>query len=192
MARPELELYREIKTVLDMYSESIVQQVQTEWARIGNQPNLQGNAEVKKRVKKIAQGVILMEITGSGQKALLMEFGKGSKMDMVTNPNLADYMAWSGFNKARFAQEMVTLSRKPGSSVTDLDGNTYTSQARNEGINLENKNPKFKPEEAHHVIRNIVCGLDGERGMLSAILNDIGEAVVLYDFFKNMPKQIKI
>jgi len=186
------KLMREIKAVLEMWSEHIATEVMTRWMQIGYSPNLKGQAEVKTRIKKEVESVILMEISGMGQRALIMEYGRGSEMDM-TNPYLDEYMRWSGFNQNRQSQGMAILTRQPGETYSDLDGKKRKSTAKQAGFNLENTGkPQYQPEEPHHVIRNIVCGDDGEQGVLNAILDDIAEVVLLYDFFEKMPKDLKL
>lgn len=187
-------IMRDIKAVIEMWSEHIATEVMTRWMQIGYKPNLKGEAEVKTRVKKQAKDVILMEISGIGQRALMMEYGRGSEADML-NPYLQEYIHWSGFNSVRIdsgSDFMAIKTRKKG-KYKDLDGNTHDSLANRQGKNLENTgNPKFQPEEPHHVIRNIVCGDDGEQGVLNAILDDITEVILLYDFFKKFPSTIKL
>ena len=189
MATAEQELMKSIRMVLVYWADHIAQEVMSRWMQIGYKPNLKGNAEIKERIIKLTSDAIMMEITGIGQRALEMEYGRGSKMDML-NPYLSEYIVWSGFNERRFDRDMAILSRK--GKYQDLDGKWHKSNA-NPGKNLEKTgNPKYAPEEPHHVIRNVVCGKSGEGGLLPGILADIAEVILTYNFFKSMPNKIRL
>lgn len=185
-------LMQEIDAVINTYADNIATQVMTEWMRIGYQPQISGEAEVKTAVKRVTKDTILFVISGKGQRALLMEYGKGSLLDR-SNPYLSEYIQWEGFNYDRLLQGFAILGRPKG-KYKDLDNKTHFSGGNLAGKNLEeilgSKNPKYQPFPAFHVIRNAVCGEDGNGGMLNAILNDIADVISFYNFFKDMPSEI--
>lgn len=183
------ELMLEIKGVFDRWAKHIAVEVMARWGQIGNRPHIQGMAEVETHVINTVKDIITTEIIGIGQKALILEYGRGSQMDML-NPYLDKYVSWSGFNKHR-GQNMRIVSREYG-DYKDLDDVSHFGYSMTAGVNLEYIDDKYAPEEPHHVIRNIVCGDDGEQGVLNEIIAELSMVIVEYDFFKSFPRVIKL
>jgi len=180
-----------IEAIIAAYAEIICGEVEFRWGQYSSLPQVDGEANMEPvEIKRVAQSMIMLTLTAGGQKALLLEYGKGSLMDM-TNPGLQDYLDWYHFNPERRSKDMAVLSRY--GYYTDLDGNPHYGKSKKPGTNLEETGiPMFQPLEPLHIIRNIIFGPDGESGMLIVILGAIADEVAMYDFFANMPSKIKL
>lgn len=148
-------LIAKIKKAINIEAKNIVMLVQSDYAQV----NVKGEAKSWYKYKQIAQDMLMLTVFGEGQKALIGEYGKGSKLDR-SNPALQDYINSDIFNKERLKHNFATLTR-PRISYDDyyyydLDGRRYKKKAK-KVKNLENSgSPRYNPIEPKHIIAKAI------------------------------------
>lgn len=166
-----------IRKVLLEESEIIASQIYMDWEQYGKQK--MGNAEIqsKKVIYDDAKRMLMLTFFAKGQRALIAEYGKGSKLDR-TNPALAEYLNGEIFNRDRLKFNLATASRVKdgkGDVYYDLDGRPHrkgTTILRNRETGLDvngnvvdaKPNPLYQPIEPKHIVAqaikerlNIIC-----------------------------------
>jgi hypothetical protein len=179
------DLTARLNALLRKWALKIIYDVQREW---GNHPT-PGEAHIS-FVSNMLAGEVTATLIASGQKAWILEYGKGTLMDL-SNPYLAEYQSNPNYNRYRKFNEVA--GRGPG-VYHDLDGNEFTSSGKAVGVNLETVafvtgKDEFLPSEPLHLIFYSIL----ENRQL--ILDDIAETFALYTvelFVTAFPKEITI
>lgn len=160
-----LEYLKIVRSYLEAAHAQVVQQ----WS--GYSPDM-GNASMNLQ-RTIVDNVIAYSLIAEGQKAWVLEYGKGSGMikDETVNPFLEDYINGnvkdsSGkplFNPERLSKAFQILGR-PAGTYFDLDEHSHYTNGSMEGRFLEIMSvlhdDKYLPEPARLIITNIL-GTDG-------------------------------
>ena len=181
-------LLSQIRKIVQDYCKAGCDQVRQQW---GSYDNIDGNAKIHSATLTIAQDTVAREICASGQKAWILEFGKGSLMEnsSAENPFLDDYIRSSLFNKLRLGHALAVVGR-PAGEYWDIDGNKYISSGSLAGIEIETWSGQtlHPPIQAKHIIRNVMSDLmpGMEDEIQTAIMN------VLTEVFGQFPKEIKL
>ena len=176
-----MDLANELNAILAKWALVIVGDIQREW---GNHP-IEGEAEINH-----IMGLLVNEISATfiaqGQKAWILEYGKGSMMDS-DNPYLGEYKSNPNWN--RYRKGNAITGRGEG-EYQDLDGNTHYSSGKAIGRNLEAiGKEEYFPSGPLHIIRESIH----EHMLL--IQEDIMSTVALFSvdlFLSNFPKEITI
>jgi hypothetical protein len=134
------------------WSEQICSQVRDKWTS-QTSPQAEGQKEIHVDPPEVTPGLVIATIVASGGSAWMVEFGKGSLMDITENPYIAQYLSSSNFNSWRgFSSRMPIMGRSAG-EYTDLDGNTQVSSGKMAGLDLERDGkPEFQPSMPMHTI----------------------------------------
>lgn len=169
-----------IKDTLDKTAQRDCKEIKKQW---NDQKKIQGNAEIKYDIVPTDNGTKIA-FKGSGQKAWISEFGKGSLMDRENeNPYLKDYKNSSQWNPKR-NRNGYSVRGRPEGSYTDLDGNKQESSGKaakgSYGLNLEKglkphtDDAKYEPIKGEHIMRNVILNSDtGIHQMMEVKLGDI-------------------
>lgn len=167
-------ILKAILNVCDKEADKIVTQIEADYGQLGSSL---GKADANSSVKQMARDLIVMSIFGTGQKALIGEYGKGSLMDK-NNPALEGYINGGIFNKERLQHNMAILARYQDDSYYDLDKNLWNRPKPDGFMNLEklkNKNgtpnKKYQPVKPKYIIWKAI------EQRLDRILNEIAIAV---------------
>lgn len=148
-------LIAKIKKAIHIEARNIVMLVQADYSQV----NVKGKAESWYKYRQIAQDMLLLTVFGKGQKALIGEYGKGSKLDR-NNPALQDYIDSSIFNTERLKHNFATLTRPKTSDKDeyyyDLDGVKHKKKAKKlKNLEMSN-NSKYAPIEPKHIIAKTI------------------------------------
>ena len=157
--------------------EQVAQQYQIE-------DTVDGDAKIYASELEIAQDTISQSVIAYGQKAWILEFGKGSLMETSgeENPFLEDYLNSELFNKARLSNAYAITGR-PRGDYLDIDGNVHHSHGNLYGVNLEEWIDKKTGNQAavayapRRVIYRILYG-SGQNGLLSMMADEIQDAMM--------------
>lgn len=185
------ELLKKVLSIVRNYNQVAESRVLQEWSRY-SEP--EGNAEIHTSVKELTRSVSAL-IWAYGQKAWILEYGRGSEMEMNSkeNPFLAEYMRSEGFNKERFAHALAITGREQG-YYTDLDGNRHHSTGTLRGRNLETwrGTKEYPPMSPKKIIYHVLFG-SGEDGLIMEMQKEIQNALqtVLIECMK-LPKEIRL
>lgn len=182
----ESTCYKKFQKIIGDYCKSACQQIRQQW----NAHNVDGNSKIGFGVTE-AESVITACIVASGQKAWILEFGKGSLME-ADNPFLKNYINGDIFYRERLNHSMTILGRPKG-EYSDLDGNKFFSSGKFEGIPVENFDDRHKPLPALHIIKHILLG-DDNNGLISQMnieLNNVFQSGV-HKLVSKFPKKVKI
>lgn len=115
-----------------------------------------GSAEARYELSVYAKNFIVMSLFGKGQKALIYEYGSGSKMDR-TNPALKEYIDGDIFNRERLKHNMAIITRVNDDMYKDLDNRLIVRPRPKKEINLEKVKPeKYAPQRARYVLHSII------------------------------------
>ena len=123
-----MNLAIELNEMLDRHATSICENVEREW---GNK-YADGNANIRQITEMLA-GALQATIIASGQKAWILEYGKGSYMDL-DNPFLSQYESNPNYNPDRKGHD---ITGRPAGTYYDLDGEPHESSGYNRGKSLE-------------------------------------------------------
>lgn len=175
------QIKKKILAILRKEAKNIVAFVRSDY----NQVNVDGKAKVWSELEEELNNVFVLTFFGKGQKALIAEYGKGSKMDRINNPDFEYYINSDIFNKERNLHNFAVMSRpKVGKGKRkewyyDLDGKRHEKKAKN-SVDIENNNTgKYAPIEARHIIYNTV--VKQRLGILiDKILDTIATEVAFY------------
>ena len=194
---------KRFKAIVKMYCRVACEQVRQQWAR---HDEADGNSEIRFTVED-AEAVVTAAIIATGQKAWLLEYGKGSKMEQSTaeNPFLEEYLSGevtggdgeSLFNPRRLDRDLAVLGR-PAGAYLDLDDNIHTSNGFLEGWQLEELGGRlgdfnidvFPPRK---IIKNILFGQNND-GLIAEINEEIFKAKedIIFEIMSKFPKKIVI
>lgn len=150
-----------LRKIVRSYTQLAIVRVQQEWSKY----NLDGESNIVVKMEEV-QAIVTAHIYAWGQKAWLLEFGKGSMMEtrLSENPFLYDYIDNENFNRFRLYNDYAITGRSKG-DYYDLDGFKHTSSGRAEGENLEElardqgyKDEKYLPFKPKRIIKNILIG----------------------------------
>lgn len=176
-----MNLAVELNAVLDRHAIAICEDIEREW---GNQSQ-EGRAEVH-QVTDMLASAIQTSIIASGQKAWILEYGKGSLMDL-DNPYLDEYKASDNYNPYRKYNE---IAGRPAGEYYDLDGNIHYSSGKAIGRNLEKiGKEEYRASEPLHLIHEAI------QEQIPFILEEIIEVCMLYSIEQitnAFPKEIII
>lgn len=177
-----MNLAVELNAVLDRHAIAICEDIEREW---GNQSQ-EGRAEVH-QVTDMLASAIQTSIIASGQKAWILEYGKGSYMDK-DNPFLDEYLASDNINQFRLHNNSYPIMGRSKGVYYDLDGNPHESSGKMAGLNLEGREG-FEPSEPLHLIHEAI------QEQIPFILEEIIEVCMLYSveqITNAFPKEIVI
>lgn len=135
-----------VNELLSSYGNRICRDVKRTWQSL---PHVKGKANISFKVVKNEDELTIGRIEATGQKAWLVEYGKGSLMASETNnPYLERYKKnprrWNSVRKGSFV-----TGRKAG-TYYDLDNKKYISGGLWEGRNMEYYYKPMKPEYVIH------------------------------------------
>lgn len=178
-------LIAKVKKAIRIEAKNIVLQIQSDYSQI----NVKGKAESWYKYQQITQDVLMLTVFGKGQKALIAEYGKGSKLDR-NNPALQDYINSGIFNTERLKHNFATLTRpKTGDKdeyYYDLDGNKYKKKAKKVKNLEETNNPKYEPIEPKRIILKAV------EQRLDSLARTIQEIIITEVTFNKLIDGLKI
>ena len=152
--------------IVKSYSRVACDQVRQQWQIHGDEPSTSGESKIVFTMEN-AQSVITAHVYAWGQKAWILEFGRGSLMenDPELNPFFEAYKNDPNTNQEREYYGWAIVGRPKG-KYKDLDGNIRESRGTMQGVNLEQPKIWFNdfqrfyyiPREPKYIIRNILIG----------------------------------
>lgn len=177
-AQIQNNILQAILRVCDNEAGKIVADIQTDYSGINN---IHGKADVTSELKQYAKDQIIMSIISAGQKAVIAEYGKGSKMDR-NNPALDDYFNEDGtFNRRRLAHGLAIMTRPYDEQYKNLDGVVIKRKPPKREYNLEQTDMKrYQPIDPKYIVRKAV------EQRLNIILENIAEAVAVESKIEKM------
>lgn len=173
--------------VLNRYMQMARNDIRQQWSKYdkidGKTPKIRSFVDRQNEL----MGIVTGSLIASGRKAWIIEFGRGSLMEMSDeeNPWLSEYISSDDFNRERIARGMAILGR-PAGEYSDLDGGTQYSTGRARGRDLETWHrhvrargrnnyvivQPYVPIPPSHIIRSVVY----ESGLLKEMQEDLVEA----------------
>lgn len=182
-------LAAEIYNVVADIADKIVEDVKREWEMY---PSVKGKAICDSNIKEFAMGELLLNVFGEGQKAWILEYGKGSNMDDKDNPYLDDY--WYNDDIINPLRVRPLMVGRPEGEYTDLDGNEHYSTGKMAGLIVESRDKEspFYPQEALHTIRQACIGENGNGGMLPLLLDKLGDVLLKFPYEEMFPDTINL
>ena len=181
-----VDVNKAIAKSLDEVSKKMKLVIEKDYAQY---PSSMGKAEIDiDMIRQIAREEIALVFKAIGQRALILEYGKGSEMDKE-NPALDKYMNSAIFNKNRTHTDLRIRTRPKG-IYYDLDGVPHESKT-NANRELESSgNKKYAPIKPEHIVREAI------KNQLKKIMGIVSEHVVqtapLYKLIDGMEVNIKI
>lgn len=198
MANLKIEkiLLDRLRQIVRSYAQLASVRVQQEWSKY----NLDGESNIIVKMEE-AQAIVTAHIYAWGQKAWLLEFGKGSQMEtrLSENPFLFDYIDNDNFNRFRLYNDYAITGRSKG-DYYDLDGYKHTSSGRAEGENLEelafeqgSRYEKYLPFKPKRIIKNILIG-ENEDGLIYQMQAEFQDAIrsVYIEIINRFTRELKI
>lgn len=185
------KLLKKVLSIVRDYSKVAETRAMQEWSRY----SVEGEAHFHTEAKELTSAISAF-VYAYGQKAWILEYGRGSEMETNSkeNPFLDEYLRDNRFNKARFAHALAITGR-PRGYYTDLDGNRHHSSGTLEGKNIENwmNTGDYLPMKPKKIIYHILFG-SGEDGLISEMQKDIQKAMegVLGELLDTFPKEIRL
>lgn len=196
----EERLIKKISAILRNYSRVACEQVRQQWSRY----DVNGLSEINFKVED-AEAIVTAFIWAAGQKAWLLEYGKGSKMERSTieNPFLAEYLSGAVtdaggdplFNPERLQRGMAIIGR-PFGLYCDLDDVIHFSSGYLEGRMLEPVEGRqfpfaIEPLPPRKIIKNVLFGQNND-GLIAEINKEIAEAMleIAADIMSMFPREI--
>lgn len=189
MIQTTYALERRIKKIIRQYCKVAIAQVRAQWSKY-NEPNVTGEARIDYTLDEFAKWRINAEIIYFGQKAFLLEYGKGSLMDRA-NPAFAWYTSRSNSLYNRLRDSSQRIVGRPRGRYRDLDGHVRFSSGTAAGRILEGKRPQYAASPPRHIVRHVLYG-SGNNGIIKDLILDIQKAILSYNFMKAFPKEIRI
>ena len=151
-----------ISQIVKRYADMACNKVQSEWGRYFS--DLEGDSVIDNEVSK-AKTYVKATIYAYGQRAWILEYGRGSKMDDAnTNPYLMDYLKSDMINPARTGKAIVgrPAGTYPGLDFHKGEQNIHNSAGKLAGVNIEGLHHKgeypYRPLKGQHIISNILFG----------------------------------
>ena len=170
-------LKREVKKKVDEYTRIARDMVKAEWSKYtGGKYSDLGESKIFLSGIADAEGAVVRDIVAFGQKAWILEYGRGSLMETnsAENPWLDEYVSSPNFNKWRRGRGLAITGREAG-EYYDLDGNVHKSTGSLAGVNLEewHSTKEYYPISPMKVIHTVLYG-SGDNG----ILLELGKALL--------------
>ncbi len=207
MANFRRKLFLAIKRILKEYSRAAVAQVKQQWARYEVDYRIHQSAAAINFKLEDAEAIVTAAIVATGQKAWLLEYGKGSKMetDAEKNPFLEEYIRGRVvgsdgkpiFNPERLKKGLAMLGRPKG-TWRDLDDYEHKSRGTQEGVDIEHeegeKGGRYRvPKPPQYIIRKILFGENND-GIIASVNDEIQRAMndVVVESMSKLPTEIKI
>lgn len=192
------QLLKKLRTIVTRYIKVAYTQIEQQYSI---EDTTDGEAHLLIADMTVAQDTVARSLIAYGQKAWILEYGKGSLMETNPdkNPFLADYIKSDNFNEARISNAYAVTGRKCG-DYYDLDGNKHTSHGQLYGKNLEEWVDKKTGKQAvyasspKHIIQHVLFG-SGDNGLFRMMGDEIQQAMIelLSDMLKkNWRKEIKL
>ena len=176
------EVDEAINKAIDEVAPTIVKIIKSEYSHY---PASLGKADVN-TVKKIAKEEIELVFNAIGQRALILEYGRGSSMDR-DNPALDEYMRSDVFNRNRIGLEIRT---RPKGVYYDLDGNPHVSHT-NVNRDLEKTdNSKYAPLKPEHIVREAIK--QNLKKIMETVSDYVIRTVPLYKLFTGTEVNIRL
>lgn len=187
--------------IVNKYANKACDKVQTEWSKYVS--DVDGDSVIDSEISK-AKSRIVATIYAYGQRAWILEYGRGSLMDNVNvNPYLNEYLQSEKINPWRKRKGSKAIYGRPEGEYEDLDGNTQWSSGKLSGVNLErlNTNP-YEPLKGRHITNDILFGSSTDldkssqsksaTGLVSQMLDEIQQAIQqeLLEVLQTLPKRI--
>ena len=206
MAKFQDKLLEKIKHIIRDYSRAACELVRQEWNYEADDDRY-GNAEISYTVED-AQAAVVAVITAIGQKAWILEYGKGSLMEKSAeeNPFLEDYISGKAtgadglprFNQRRIERGFAILGRPKGRYL-DLDDVEHFSTGTFDGwsVQVTPYTPmKFGIDPAYprKVIKTVLFGKNDD-GIIAEMNKEIEKAVLEIAaemLWKQFPKKLTI
>lgn len=175
------DIRADLLEVIKQYSQVIVSEIERSYE--GSTISGQGIAGFTN--PEMVADQIMTIIFGAGQKAWILEYGRGSKMDK-NNPHLGSYKY---DNPLRTSE---TIVGRPAGEYPDLDGIEQISSGKKAGLPVESprENSRWHPTEPQHIIEEAILGKDGHGGLLPEIMNSLADVILNYPFEDLFPKTI--
>lgn len=195
-------LQREVKKKVDEYTRIARDMVKAEWSKYtGGKYSDLGEAKlILTPVIADSQGMVVRDILALGQKAWILEYGRGSLMETSSaeNPWLDEYVSSPDFNKWRKGRALAITGREAG-EYRDIDGNIHKSTGTLAGVNLEqwHSTKVYYPLPPMRVVQTILYG-SGDNGILRELENALLEVMAdvyqryFVEFAEKEIKEIKI
>ena len=185
-----------LRKIVHSYTQLAIVRAQQEWSKY----NLDGESNIVIKTEEV-QAIVTAHIYAWGQKAWLLEFGKGSEMEtrLSENPFLYDYIDNENFNRLRLYNDYAITGRSKG-DYYDLDGLKHTSSGRAEGQNLEElsrdkgyTDEKFLPFAPKRIIKNILIGENND-GLIFQMSSEFQDAIkeVYREIVNRFTRELKI
>lgn len=157
------DIRKVIVRTIRYHAKKIVALIESDYAQL---PNSLGKATAGYELEDEITDLIVLSLFGEGQKALIGEYGRGSKLDK-DNPALKEYINGDIFNKERLKHNFAILTRPKDDSYKDLDGNVIVRKKPKYQVNLEQKNPKYAAIEPRYIVEKAI------EQKLDSIVDDI-------------------
>lgn len=149
---------------LEYWAGVICEQVNQRWStRIS--PENDGEREIHHDNLATKGNIVSIDIIASGMAAFIAEYGSGHLID-VTSPYFAQYKSSEYWNGNREMDGNEFVGRAKGAIVHRIDGSTYASSGRAEGMRLEHdmgrgasfgKYPAYTAALPMHIIKEEVA-----------------------------------
>ena len=191
------KLIKRITKIVNEYSVEATRRIKAEWSRYTDEGL--GNADISFISDFDLRGLVKSVFIAEGQKAWVLEYGRGSLMEKnsANNPWLEEYTNDPNFNKWRKAHAFAITGREAG-EYYDLDGNKHHSTGSLKGVNLEewHSTKEYYPISPRRIIQSVLYG-DGDNGILSEFREAIAECVFesyaeMFDDFSGKEVAIKL
>lgn len=188
------KLLKKIAKILRDYSKAACELTRVEWSKL----DAEGNADINFKVED-AEAVVVATIYAHGQKAWILEYGRGSAMEksQEENPFLEEYLQSSYFNPERLKRGLSILGRPKGSYL-DLDDKYHFTTGAIKNWNLELLAPSVKhlqvdPLPPRRIIKRVLFGQNND-GIIAEIDKEILKAVaeIAFEMFAKIPNKITI
>lgn len=171
-------LKRRIRDTVNAYAKEARVRVKEEWSRYNGVDLGKANMRVLAALAD-TEGEIIQTLVAEGQKAWILEYGRGSLMETnaANNPWLDEYTHDPNFNKWRKTHAFAITGREEG-DYYDLDGNPHHSTGSLKGVNLEewHSTKEYYPISPRHIIQTVLYG-DGNNGLLSELREALAERI---------------
>ena len=171
-----------LRKIVRSYTQLAIVRVQQEWSKY----NLDGESNIVVKMEEV-QAIVTAHIYAWGQKAWLLEFGKGSMMEtrLSENPFLYDYIDNENFNRFRLYNDYAFKHTSSGRA----EGENLEELARDQGY----KDEKYLPFKPKRIIKNILIG-ENEDGLIYQMSYDFREAIreVYSEIINRFTRELKL
>ena len=164
-----------IGNIVQSYGDKLVSDINRTWNSLNS---IDGNADATFKIISTQKDSVVGRLEATGQKAWIVEFGKGSLMDNEAyNPYLSRYKhnprRWNKLRKGHF------VTGRPKEPYQDLDNNIHYPSGRLAGRNLEQTGiDAYKPSKPYHVIHDVITKNNALKALFKEHLtNTIKQAI---------------